>query len=87
MTANWQRVRPRGCQAATHSGRWRRRNVGGKADIADQSLADTRFEVSAAAAQREVPVAASGRTQSALQFAYNPHEFRISGVILAFVIP
>ncbi len=38
---------------ATHNGRWRRRNAGGKADIADQFLANTRFEVSAAAVQRK----------------------------------
>jgi hypothetical protein len=41
----------------THSGRWGRRNAGGKADIADEFLANTRFEVSAAAVQRQESVA------------------------------
>jgi hypothetical protein len=49
-------------QPATHSGRWRRRNAGGKADMAEQFLANTRFEVSAAAVQRLLSVMAAPPT-------------------------
>jgi len=37
---------------STHSGRWRLRNSGGKADIANRILANSRFAGSAAAVQR-----------------------------------
>jgi hypothetical protein len=52
-----QRICVRVDPPPTHSGRWGRRNVGGKADIPDQILANTRFEVSAAPVQRKGPAA------------------------------
>ena len=53
----------------THSGRWGRRNAGGKADIAYQFLANTRFADSAAAVQRLLPLAAGLRTHGLVHLA------------------